>query len=291
MLINKYPVGWKDELHANLRDLDGNVYVLVDGVHNESFYRQLKNFGCFRNVPLYSTAPAADDETLGLGPTLVQYTAEHRKQWDALIELTNGLPALSVIVSPETIEQLAERLIPWCVVDADGYTLALSFADTRVLPALVSTLSEEQRGQFLGPALMWSYPGRDAQWLALPVTPLQARSPSSMVVLTAQQVAALMTASEADSIAYQLSQYVSKPLRGYAPFETHAMITQWLTLADELKIEGSQDRFDLCEFGVQRPAVLKDERYLTLLKSGFTLRTVGETLALFEEDYNKMSTI
>jgi hypothetical protein len=280
MIINHYPVGWKDALYAKLLNLDDNIYLLVDGVHNESFYPKLKSANCFRYLPLYSSAPSADEETLGLGPVLVQHNTAHRKQWDTLVELTNCLPALSVIISPESIEELAQRLIPWCVVDADGYTLALSFADTRILPVLVNTLDDEQRKQFVGPALKWLYPGRDAAWLFLPVDPLHALPPSGGITLTTLQVAALTAASEADSIRYHLSQYVSKPMSFYSPFEAHTVISKWLGLADQLRMEASPDRLALCEFAVIRPGLEEDARYLALLESAPSAVTFEEVRQL-----------
>lgn len=281
MLINRHPADWKEALHASLLESDGqNTYALMDGVHAESIYPRLKKFGMLEYLPLYSTAPSADEETLGLGPILVKYNSEHRKQWDALIELTNGTPALSIIVSPEPIERVAGRLIPWCVVDADGYTLALSFADTRILPALARALTVQQRGEFFGPAQRWICPGRDASWLTLPVQPDAALPPAEKVELSAQQVADLMAASEADLIAYQLDQYISKPLAAYAPFDAHAMLTRWLDVADRVKIESSPDRIALCSFGLARPE-LADDVLLALLASSQAPRTLDETLSLF----------
>ncbi|WP_175022967.1 DUF4123 domain-containing protein [Rugamonas rivuli] len=280
MLINRHPVGWKDALHASLQGCEENVYALVDGVHNELFYPKLKKTEGFRYLSLYATAPAADEETLGLAPILVQYSGAQRKRWDALIELTDGKPALSIIVTPESIEQLAARLLPWCVVDADGYTLALSFADTRILPVLADALTPQQRSQFLGPALRWRYTGRDASWVELPLPLEQALPPADKVQLSAQQVAALMAASEADSIAFQFAQYISKPLAAYTAYDAHAMIRQWLQVADRVLIEGNQDRFALCEFGIERPELLKDQRYLALLEHGSGPRTLDETRAL-----------
>ena len=281
MLINHHPVDWKEALHDSLHESEGFIYALVDGVHNEAFYRKLEKLGCLRYQPLYATAPSADEETLGLGPILVQYSEEYRKQWDALLDMTNGLPALSIVVSPEPIDRFAARLIPWCVVNADDYTVALSFADTRILPSLVDALDVKQRGEFLGRATRWTYPGRDATWLELTLQPEQALPPAEKVALTAQQVAALMAASEADNIAYQMNQYIGKPLAGYTPFDAHLMIAQWLQVADHVKMESNRDRFALCEFGLERPELLTDARYLALLESGGGPRTLDETRALF----------
>jgi hypothetical protein len=88
-----------------------------------------------------------------------------------------------------------------------------------------------------------------------------------------------MAASEADSIAYQMSQYIGKPFAGYTPFDAHMMIAQWLQVADHVKMESNRDRFALCEFGLERPELVKDVRYLALLESGGGPRTLDETRA------------
>lgn len=279
MLINPHPADWKEALHDSLRESQGFVYALVDGVHNEAVYQKLKKMDYLLYQPLYATAPSADEETLGLGPILVQYSNMYRKRWDAILDLTNGRPALSIIVTPEPMDRLAARLIPWCVVDADAYTVALSFADTRVLPTLVEALGDQQRGEFLGPATRWIYPGRDAAWLPMMVEPEKALPAPVKVALTAQQVSALMTASEPDSIAYQMSQYIGKPLAGYTPFDAHVMISRWLQVADHVKLESNRDRFALCEFGIERPELIEDARYITLLEPGCGHRTLDEMRA------------
>lgn len=280
MLINPHPANWKEALHESLRESEGFVYALVDGVHNEAVYQKLQKMDYLHYQSLYATAPSADEETLGLGPILVQYSDTYRKRWDELLEMTNGLPALSIIVSPEPMDKLAARLIPWCVVDADDYTVALSFADTRILPTLVGTLDARQRGEFLGLATRWIYPGRDAAWLELTLQPEQALPPAGKVELTAQQVAALMAASEADSIAYQMNQYINKPLAVYTPFDAHLIISQWLQVADHVKMKSNRDRAALCEFGLKRPELVKESRYSALLESSGGPRTLDEMRAL-----------
>ena len=99
------------------------------------------------------------------------------------------------------------------------------------------------------------------------------------VTLTARQVAVLMAASEADSIAYQLSQYINRPLADYTPFDAHVMLRQWLQVADHVKLESYRDRFALCEFGIERPGLLDDERYLALLEFISGPRTLDEMRA------------
>ena len=81
---------------------------------------------------------------------LVKFDDAIRFTWERLLEKTNGHPALSLIVTPEPLKQLAARLAAWCIVDAADYTVALSFADTRILPPLFKTLTAQQLGQFCG---------------------------------------------------------------------------------------------------------------------------------------------
>ena len=46
-----------------------------------------------------------------------------------------------------------------------------------------------------------------------------------------------------------------------------------------MKMESNRDRFALCEFGVERPELIEDARYLALLESGGGPRTLDETRA------------
>ena len=157
MSINMFPADWKASLHTRLQAFrcqfpDAQIYALVDGVFDESCYPLLKRAKHLRYEALFAGTPSANEETLSISPLLVEFDDAIRVTWERLLEKTNGHPALSLIVTPEPLKQLAARLAPWCIVDAADYTVALSFADTRILPQLFKTLTAQQLGQFCGPA-------------------------------------------------------------------------------------------------------------------------------------------
>ncbi len=148
MSINLYPSDWKDAWHTQLNELrrqypQAHIYALVEGVLNETCYPMLKRSGLLPFIALYANTPCADEETLCISPILIEYVESAQKTWNSLIKKTDGRSALSLIVTTESLQQIAARLTPWCVVDAAGYTLALSFADTRILPELFKILTPE----------------------------------------------------------------------------------------------------------------------------------------------------
>ena len=264
MNINPYPNGWYDALHRQLADLhhhfpDAHIYALIDGVLNESCYPLLKQSGRLPYEALYANAPAADEETLCVSPLVVEYVAAEQNTWNALLRKTNGLPACSLIVSPESLAQLATRLAPWCVVDAAGQTLALSFADTRILPELCKTLTARQLSAFVGPALRWQYVTRNAEWRTLPL-PETALPPADTVGLDEQQCAQLIAASEVDGVLYQLRKNSDSLVDCHSPARAHEIVCHWLACADHAQIDAGPERVRLCELGFMHPALEHDPR-------------------------------
>jgi hypothetical protein len=259
MNINHYPQDWHDKLHRQLDDFhhqypQAHMYALIEGALNESCYPLLKRS---RHPPyraLYDDTPNADDETLCLSPILVEYTPSNNSVWATVLRNTDGLSALSLIVTTESLAQLADRLVPWCIVDAAGHTLALSFADTRILPELVKVLTPVQMGELCGPASRWQYVNRKAEWetLSLPQAP---NPPSIGVSLDESQCASLIGAAEADYVLYQLRTSGSSVVDCNAPARTHELLRYWLACADHAQIESVPDRVELCEIGLAYPAL------------------------------------
>ncbi len=256
MTINRYSPNWLDELHERLSKLllefpQTHIYALIEGVLDESCYRHLKRSKRLPYFALYANTPGADEETLGISPLLVEYRAEARDTWNALLDKTDGKPALSLIATQESLMELAQRLTPWCIVNADGYTLALSFADTRILPELCAVLTPLQHAQFFGPAHCWQYVTRAASWATLPL-PKSNASPAREVALDQRQCAQLMAAAEADNILHQLRTATAAAIVDcHAPARAHELVRHWLTCADRARISATPDRIGLCEWGLQ----------------------------------------
>lgn len=230
-----------------------HIYALIEGVLNEACYPFLKRSGSLPFYALYANTPSADEETLSVSPLLVEYIESAQYAWDTLLKKTDGVPALSLIVTPEPLAQLAERLTPWCVVDAADHTLALSFADTRILPELFKVLTPTQIVQFCGPALQWQHVTRNATWQALPMpTPSNETdlAPAEAVILDDSQCAQLMTASEPDNVVFQLRRTASSLIEPHSPARAHEIVRYWLDCADHAQIEGAPERFNICEMGL-----------------------------------------
>lgn len=261
MSINRYAPGWLNELHAHLGHLlrefpDAHIYALIEGVHDESCYPYLKRSGRLPYFSIYANTPNADEEALGLSPILVEYRAQAREAWNALMSKTDGKPALSLILTPEPLSEMAARLTPWCVVDADGHALALSFADTRILPQLFTTLSPLQLAQFCGPALHWQYVARTGTWESLPMPGKGMGLPrADEVALEERQCVQLIAAAEADSILFQLRSTAARLIDCHAPAHAHALVRHWLACADHAQIGSVPERMQLCEWGLLHPGL------------------------------------
>jgi hypothetical protein len=257
MNINRYPHDWQDALRRRLDDFrdrfpQARIYALIEGALNETCYPLLKRGGRLASHALYRDTPNADEETLCLSPLLVEYDPSHQHAWEAVLQKTDGWSALSLIVTTESLAQLADRLMPWCIVDAGGHTLALSFADTRILPELVKVLTPAQAAGFFGPALHWRYVNRNAEWENLPL-PSAPKPPCTDVSLDESQCASLIGAAEADHVLYQLRAVASSLVDCRPPARTHELLHYWLACADHAQIEAVPARVELCEMGLAHP--------------------------------------
>ena len=264
--INIYPADWKERWHVQLTALrtqfpQAHVYALIEGVLNEACYPLLKRAGSLPFFALYANTPSADEETLCLSPILVEYSESARSTWDSLLKKTNGLPALSIIFTSESLTQLARRLTPWCIVDAADHTLALSFADTRILPELFKVLTPQQLAQFCGPALHWQYLTRSAEWhpLPLPIVGENNLAPADEVALNDQQCGELMTASEPDNVLFQLRRSASSLIDCHTPAREHELVRYWLECANHAQMESAPERFNLCHMGLTYPHLMKSQ--------------------------------
>jgi len=274
MTINLYPPGWHEAFDQQITDLqtqfpEAHIYALIDGVQNESCYPFLKRHGGLSYFPLYKNTASRDDETLGLSPLLVAYDEFAPLIWRKLIEKTNGHASLSIIVTTESREQIAERLTPWCIVNADGEWMALSFSDTRILPELFKVLTQEQVGQLCGPALRWQYVTRHCTWqdLPMPTVPLTL---ADEVKLDEQQCARLIDASEADGVLYQLRRANAALVDCQSPARAHELTRHMLNCANHAQISSPPERVELCELIFLRPALANDMQLMQWLSSPST---------------------
>lgn len=268
-LICEHASGWLDVLHEELESIrnawpDGHVFALLDCAFVERAHAAIRK----HNLPsrsLFDLSANPSQELQAVSPTLVPLAPDTAPQWRDVLRLTDGWPMLSLIVTPESLDELALRLSPWCIVNADGQPFVFRFPDTRRLPAIVDTLTPEQHGAFFGPVRAWRYRTRSAQWaeLPLPAAPLPA---ADYVKLDAQQCARLIGDSEADQIMAHLSVNEPAVMLPYHPAAAHKLVMQGLQRADRYGIADA-DRAQWCSMVLRQPKLEQMDAVIPLLGS------------------------
>lgn len=259
MFINRYPDHWHSDLDAQIETLraqfpQAHIYALIEGVLNDTCIAFLQRSKRLPYYALYADTPGADEETLAVSPLLVEHRPDSRRAWHELMRKTDGRPALSVIVTPEALTDVARRLLPWCVVNANDYAVALAFADTRIQPVLFQTLTSRQLGQLCGPALHWQCVTRTAAWTALPL-PETGLPPADEVTLDEHQYTHLLDAAEADHVLFQLRNTASNLVDCHTPARAYELTRHWLACADHAQLNDAPARAAICEWGLRHPGL------------------------------------
>lgn len=243
---------------------DAQVFALLDCAFIDHMHAAILK----RRLPsrsLFDLSSSPSRELQAVSPTLIPLTTETAPQWRDVLRLTDGWPMLSLIVTPESLDELALRLSPWCIVNADGQPFVFRFPDTRRLPAIVDVLTPAQHGAFFGPAIAWHYRTRSAHWeeLPLPTTPLAA---AEHVKLNAQQYAELLNESEADAIMAHLNVKNPATMLHYDAANAHQLITQALKRADRYGITDN-DRIQWCNLYLRQPKLEQMSEVIPMLAS------------------------
>lgn len=254
-LIGIHAPDWLDEFQVQIASLrktwqDANIFALLDCVFDEHCHAVIKKHG-LPSRSLFDLSGNPSPALQAVSPTLVPLTHAPIHSWREVLRLTDGLPMLSVIATPESLDELAHRLNPWCIVNADGEPYVFRFPDTRRLPGVVNVLTSEQHGAFFGPAYAWRYRTRSARWAELPL-PEAAQPSADKVKLNAEQCAQLIDDSEADEIIARLHAHEPALVRQYHPADAYDLIAQGLKRADHYGID-SLDRMHWCRLFMQQP--------------------------------------
>lgn len=243
---------------------DAQVYGLLDCAFAERSYSALqKQESILPSRSLFDLSDKPIRDLQEVSPTLIPLAAHTASTWQAVLRETDGWPMLSVIVTPESLDALALRLSAWCIVDADGQNFVFRFADTRRLPDIVATLTPQQHGELFGPAHVWQYRARTAQWTELPL-PATAKAPADAVSLTEAQCARLIASSEADEIMDNLRTNAPELMRKHDLAQTHEIVARGLARADRYHI-GDVDRASWCRLYLQQPTLERMPAVIPLL--------------------------
>lgn len=269
-LIQMHGAGWLSDLEQRVAGYGVtkphcNVYGLIDMAFSYRCYKALKRQKAILRRSLFDLREDPDPRLAEVSPTLIQLSGSNVLAWQAVMKATDGWPMLSLMVTPETIAELARRLEAWCVVDADGEHYCLRFADTRRLPDILSVLTPEQHGQLVGPASAWLYRDRAAQWASLALSPAPC-APAREIRFNSEQCAILIESSEADEIIAQLSSTGSWLPEAVPLAEVHPLLCRALRWADQYVIRGA-DRTDWCELWLRRPGLEKQLEVSGLMKT------------------------
>lgn len=271
-LICEHAPEWLDALQNETESIRNartgvHVFALLDCAFIDHMHAAiLKQRLPYRSLFDLSSTPSR--ELQAVSPTLLPLTPGTAAQWRDVLRLSDGWPMLSLIVTPESLDELTLRLSPWCIVNADGQPFVFRFPDTRRLPAIVDVLTPEQHGQFFGPSIAWRYRTRSAQWaeLPLPATPLPI---ADYVKLDARQYAQLIDDSEADAIIAHLDANEPTTLLPYNAATAHQLVTQALKRADRYGIADT-DRTQWCRLYLKQPKLEQMSGAIPLLASLLT---------------------
>ena len=246
MLIDRFTPDWQDRLIKQKLEIadGGRLFLLIDGAFLPDFYRevQLALPGTESVSLLFEQLPACSDKTLSVSPFLVPCTSMS-SSFQRVLGKCSGWPMVSAIETTEAISDLAKRLAAWCIVEAGDQRFNFRFPDTRRLPGIFDALSPSQRGALAGPALRWSYIGRDGVWndLALPVMALAV---AERPTLDDMQFSAMVGDSEVDETIVLLQDRGPLPERLHA--ETCSIVSEARRVAALCKFD--QDLYvDWCE--------------------------------------------
>jgi len=222
---------------------DIHQYLLLDGSQHPKLLRSLKKCGQ-PWISVFTQSHDGLDELQAISPLLVTIGPDSRAIVQTLLEICDGLPMASLWQTPETLPELAQRLYPWCVVNADGSFFNLRYADTRRLRDVDAVISDIQRGQFYGPALDCFLPDRlGAGWHAMRMAD-QSLAPAEKVTLDTCQTHALISAAEADEVLYQL--HFHSRIQPAVLADCHDVTLRALHAADLQGIADPHERISVC---------------------------------------------
>jgi hypothetical protein len=261
MFIDAFDQDWLDELDARAERIapSDRLYLLLDGAFVPGLHKMLARD---RKVSLFASLPGCTEQALDASPFLTPFDNAD-KTLRSLLRRCNRWPMVSVIETPESLEQLAARLSAWCVVEADGQRFNFRFPDTRRLPAIFSTLNPKQRSLLAGPAQRWSYIGRDGLWCELQVEGSGAEIVGEPV-LDEQQFAILVSDSEADELMVLLRDRGHEVLRH--PSRSHALLSNALHAARLAELT-NDELLGWCEWFWQEDQLREDSALAAMLQA------------------------
>lgn len=248
---------------------DGAVHpiLLIDGAFDASFLGKAF-FRRHKRHALYEGTSLSESGAVGLWLIeLGSKPEEIASDFAALKQSAGEKPMWSLLVSAVTAEAMVKHLRPFLFArTTDGIDWPVRWGDARVLPCLLTKLTEEERSHLMRPLVNWCHLDRlgnvrthDGHGR----TELPA-SPWRIWELDDQRFHALVDDGEADHIIGCIDDVRPDLLKACAPAKTHQLVQACLKLAERGGISAAPHRQALAMLGLmlderfmQHPAFLK----------------------------------
>lgn len=235
MLIDPFQPTWQSDLicHHEALPPGARLTLLLDSAFVPTLFRQLGS-AC-EPILLFELLPGCSKAAKDVSPFVVSFDPGDRSLL-RLLKRCSGWPMLSALATYESVEELAKRLAAWCIVAVDGQNFNFRFPDTRRLPMIFETLTQQQRRELIGNAIGWHYIDRDGSWSSLPLEPRTiSLSISGKAMLDDSQFAQLLHDSEPDEMWVQL---LDRGVRtNLLPSPRHALLSNALCVADKNRLD------------------------------------------------------
>lgn len=222
-----------------------HLLALLDGAFDEDFLarryrRSLTRQSLYAHTALQNFKHAAPHLLLGPSDEKEQETW---LRW--LFGACEGKPMLSIIASALDINHLEQHLRPYLIaITPDTVEWPVRWADTRILPALLESITQEQHEHLLGPLYHWWSVRRDGSLInwhggaqARPIPAQFDKLPLSDIAF-----ASLVDTAEADAILANLHDVQPDLFHSGTPAECHTRVARHLTVASANGIEAASQR-------------------------------------------------
>ena len=250
MLINPFQPEWQTDLHRFHATLPqgAGLILLIDSAFMPGISEQLNSER--QPILLFELLPGCSSKGRNVSPCVLEFDPCN-KSLVRLLARCSGWPMLSVLATYESVAQLAKRLAACCIIEVDGQNFNFRYPDTRRLPAIFETLTQQQRDELIGNAIGWHYISRDGSWCSLPLKPNSiSLSVGNKIALDEHQFAHLLKDSEPDEMWVQLLDQGAQT--HLLPSQRHALLSDALYVADKYRLDYML-KVAWCLHCIQRP--------------------------------------
>ncbi|WP_066882633.1 DUF4123 domain-containing protein [Dechloromonas denitrificans] len=181
-----------------------------------------------------------------LGPRLIPLDRLPAEKMQSFLSTSDGVPALSFVelLASEGIPQLQSLIWLAEAEIADGMQMYCRYTDTRILPVLLDTLTEDQTAMIGGTIRRWAWFNREGALSQKNFAATKAVNdvPLPPLSFDDQQFSSLMQAAEADLIFSMLRQSSPEIIPETTPFDIHRRLLSLLEAGRERGVIDAPDQ-------------------------------------------------